>query len=90
MVDMSNLLLSISMIILKYHTAIGYCPGKCLLSMLLMTLLYVFRCIKKQKELLAKDPALSRYYYEDVVPSLNLFIDIELEGIPIDWERVGL
>jgi DNA polymerase I-like protein with 3'-5' exonuclease and polymerase domains len=45
--------------------------------------------VYKQMELeLAKDPLLARYFYKDVMPSTLDFLDYELEGIHVNWERV--
>ncbi len=47
-----------------------------------------FQVYKAQKEKLSQDVLLENYFYSEIIPNLNMFIDIELEGIHIDWEKM--
>lgn len=45
-----------------------------------------FQTYKKQMEFLAEDPQLFHYYFTEVIPNLNMFLELELEGVVIDWD----
>jgi len=47
-----------------------------------------YQVYKAQKEHLLEDELLNEYYYKFVVPTLNMFIDIELAGITLDWDKL--
>jgi DNA polymerase-1 len=53
-----------------------------------MDAIVTYRVYKKMEEELSKDSKLERYYYDDMMPDERMFIDIEMEGVYIDWERV--
>lgn len=45
-----------------------------------------YQAYKKELSLLEEDPLLYSYYFKEVVPNLNLFLEIELDGVLIDWK----
>jgi DNA polymerase-1 len=45
-----------------------------------------YQAYKKQIEKLSLDPQLYSYYFKEVVPNLNLYVDIELNGVVINWD----
>lgn len=45
-----------------------------------------FQVYEKQLQLLKQDMQLYQYYFNHVVPNLNLFVNIELDGVCIDWD----
>jgi len=45
-----------------------------------------FQAYKTLKILLEEDPLLNDYYYRDVIPNLNLFLEIEMSGVEINWD----
>ena len=47
-----------------------------------------YKVYEAQKVHLAEDPELESYFYEYVMPTVDMFAEIELEGILIDWDRV--
>lgn len=47
-----------------------------------------FQAYQKQMEFLEKDQELKQYYFSQVVPNLNMFLEIELNGVLIDWDHL--
>jgi DNA polymerase I len=45
-----------------------------------------YQVYESQLEYLNKEEALCKYYFEEVIPNINMFIDIELQGVNIDWQ----
>lgn len=45
-----------------------------------------YQVYKKELELLNEEPGIKNYYFNEVIPNLNLFIEIELNGVLIDWK----
>lgn len=43
---------------------------------------------EQQKEHLAKDPELEKYFYEEIMPTVRMFVDIETQGVYINWENI--
>lgn len=48
-----------------------------------------YQVYKAQKELLAQEPLINSYYYNEVIPNLNLFLAIEIDGVELDWDRLS-
>jgi len=47
-----------------------------------------FQTWKAMRKHLAKDPLLEKYFDTYIMPALNMFCDIEYEGVVIDWEAL--
>jgi len=48
-----------------------------------------FQVYKTQKELLKKDSQMNSYYFNEVIPNLNLFLEVEINGVEIDWDYLS-
>jgi DNA polymerase I-like protein with 3'-5' exonuclease and polymerase domains len=47
-----------------------------------------FKVYEEQLKELEKDPLLYSYYFEEVIPNLNMMIDIETKGVYINWNKL--
>lgn len=47
-----------------------------------------FQAARAMRRQLRQDPQLEKYFFEYIMPVLNMFTDIEYEGIPIDWDKL--
>lgn len=47
-----------------------------------------FQVYEAMVSYLKMDPKLNSYYYNEVVPNLKMFLEIELEGVFIDWDKI--
>lgn len=43
---------------------------------------------KEQLKHLAKDPDLEKYFFEHMMPTVRMFVEIEAQGVFINWENV--
>lgn len=55
-----------------------------------MDVIVCFRVYEKMVEQLAADSFVARYYYEEVIPSLEMYLESELRGLDVDWDSVRL
>lgn len=63
-------------------------PHEILFDYAVMDAIVTYQVYKKTEELLAEDPELERYFWEDRMSLVRLFIDISMRGVYIDWEKV--
>jgi DNA polymerase-1 len=64
-------------------------PESILFKYATMDSVSTFYVHKKMKEQLSEDPLLEKYFYEEVMTTIPMFIEMELEGAYIDWEKIS-
>jgi len=73
----------------KYSSAkenYGNIPKTILMPYAVMDAIVTFQTYNKMLEQLIEDSLLYRYYFEDVIPSIEMYLRMELRGVKIDWE----
>lgn len=61
-------------------------PKTILSKYAVMDVIVCFHIYKKEMEFLNLYPKIKKYYFSEVIPNLNLFLDIEINGVLIDWK----
>jgi len=47
-----------------------------------------FQVYEEQLKQLKKYPKIFKYYFSITVPSINMFLDMEMEGVYLNWEKI--
>lgn len=67
-------------------TSFEFIPKSILSKYATLDSIVTFQAYKKQLGELKKDEKLFKYYFEQTIPNLNMFADIELDGVYVDWD----